>query len=232
MKKSLVLIFLFWAAALVFAQNPDAVFRETAGTVELKKAGATEWIPAKAGDRIEEETIISTGFKSMAIISVGNSTLSVRALTRMSLKDLKTLDETETVSINLNTGRVRAEVNPPSGSKANFTIQTPSVTASVRGTVFDLDPVSIQVIEGTVNYAPSGAAAVRPVTVNAGQESWVDDTGKAVNPVNAADANRSLPSLAGQSASSGSGGGARYESPRGSLVIPVIELIPDEDVRW
>jgi len=217
-------------AALVFAQNPGAHIREMTGTVELKVPGVVEWKAAAVGEPISEATIISTGFKSTAILAVGNSTLIVRPLTRMSLDLLISRDETETINIGLSTGRVRAEVKAPTGSKAAFSVTTPTTTASVRGTVFEMDTANIQVHEGAVSYNLTGGGelAIRPVMVSAGQESWVDtDTGKTVSPMAAAEAKISLPALPGQKAAAVSESGARLESTTGSFVADV-DLFPDE----
>ena len=190
MKRLVIVLILLFAAAIIFAQSPAAVVKEMTGTVELKKSESSGWVAAKVGDKIEKSTIISTGFKSTAILTVGSSTLTVRPLTRLALEDLLSQNETETVNIKLNTGRIRAEVSPPAGRKANFNVQTPSSTASVRGTSFAMDTVSLKVITGTVSYTPSSSrAAARPVMVNAGQESLIDaDTGIAVTPMAAAEA--------------------------------------------
>jgi len=183
---------------LVFAEKPQAFIREMTGTVELKTPGSEKWVAAKQGDRIQEATIISTGFKSTAMLSIGNSTLLVRALTRMSLEALMNQDETDTINIGLSTGRVRADIKPPAGSKTNVSIQTPSSTASVRGTVFDLNTVAIRVIEGTVSFQSPGDPAQRPVMVGAGQQSWVDtETGQIVTPMAAAELSLILPALYG-----------------------------------
>jgi len=198
MKHFFVLMLLVCGATLVFAQKPEAFIREITGTVELKMPGSEKWVAAKQGDRIQEATTISTGFKSMAMLSIGNSTLLVRALTRMSLEALMSQDQTDTINLGLTTGRVRADVKPPAGSKINFSVQSPSATASVRGTVFDLNIVAIRVIEGTVSFQPPGDSAQRPVMVGAGQQSWVDtDTGQILTPIAAAEASLLLPDLYG-----------------------------------
>lgn len=201
MKKMLIMFMFTFTAICIFAQNPTAVISEMTGTVELKKSGSADWVLANAGDTIDKATIISTGFRSTAVLTIGNSTLMVRPLTRLSLDELLSQDETETINVNLNTGRVRATVNPPAGGRANFSVQTTTASASVRGTVFDMDTVSIQVIEGVVSYVPAvtGPAPARAVTVSTGQESWVNtDTGSAVTPMVAAETTRALPSLTGQ----------------------------------
>jgi hypothetical protein len=226
MRCFILFMLLLHGTVLVFAQAPKAFIREMTGTVELKKAGSANWTPAKLNDPIGESTVISTGFKSTAVVAVGNSTLIVRALTRMSLEALMNSDETDTVNIGLSTGRIRADVKPPAGGKTSFAVQTNAATASVRGTAFEMDTINIQVHEGSVRFQPSGDLS-RSVVVNAGQESRIDDSGGAVNPLVAAEANLALPSLIGQSpASAGKGAkSAPQSSGSGSLVIEV-ELTP------
>jgi len=202
MKRILIATLLINTAVFVFAQNPRAFIREMSGTVELQAQGSTGWTPARLNEPIRESTIISTGFKSTAIVAVGNSTLLVQPLTRMSLEALINRDQTETVNLNLNTGRVRVDVKPPAGAKASTSVRTPSATASVRGTVFDLDTVAIHVQEGSVIFQPNSSSngqAPRPVTVNAGQTSRIDPaSGAAVNPLIAAESSLPLPPLPGQ----------------------------------
>ena len=222
-KSALIIIFLSVSAAS-YAQNPTAVIKEITGTVEIKAGDSANWISAKIGDVIRKDTILSTGFKSSAILSVGSSTLTVRPLTRLSLAELLSQNDTETININLNTGRIRAEVSPPSGGRANFTVQSPSATASVRGTEFEMDTVSIQVISGVVSYAPTAQGMGqhgRSVTVSAGQESWVDtDTGSAVTPMAASDTARTVPSLPGQEAGTISDGVTKKDTT-GSLSVDI-----------
>jgi hypothetical protein len=205
----------------LFAQNPGAFIRETAGTVELKHPGQTDWTPAKPGDRIEGTSVISTGFKSTAVLSIGNSTVTVRPLTRLSLEELLTGDGNEQVSLALRTGRIRAEVRPPAEGKTEFKVRSPIATASVRGTIFELDPVNLRVSEGTVRYEPAAEqAGSRPVLISGGQRSQVDnDTGRALNPLAAAEIDRALPVMAGREAASDAGGEIRPENPPGSLAL-------------
>ena len=174
MKKYIMIIMVFFiAASAMFAQSElSAVIREMTGTVELKKGSSAGWVAAKAGDKLEKSTIISTGFKSTAILAIGNSIISVRPLTRLTLEELMTQEQTETINVSLNTGKVRVEINAPAGGRTNATFQSPSATASVRGTVFEFDMLNLVVKEGTVAFAGS---AGNPVTVDAGGSSFVDN---------------------------------------------------------
>jgi len=200
LKFRLTVVLFIITAAFVFAQNQTAVIKEITGAVELKTSGSSEWTPAKTGDAIEKKTIVSTSFRSTAVLTVGNSTITVRPLTRLSLEELIILNQSETVNVNLNTGRVRVEVKPPAGTRADFTVQSPTTTASVRGTEFEMDTASIQVLEGKVSFASVEGPAVRPVVVSAGEESRVEtSTGAIITPKAAEDAVRTLPSLPGQS---------------------------------
>jgi hypothetical protein len=156
MMKKLVItgMALVLGAFMLYAQQGaanDAYIREFSGTVEVKAPGASEWKNAEAGVRISRDTIISTGFKSTALIVLGNSTLTVRPLTRLSLAEIQSSRENESVSLDLHTGRVRAEVNPPPGGKVDFTIRSPSATASVRGTKFNFNDWGLSVDEGEVH---------------------------------------------------------------------------------
>jgi hypothetical protein len=222
----MIILFSF-SLSPIRAQTPEAVIREISGTVELKQDGQAGWIPAGTGDTLAVSTVISTGFKSTALIAAGNSAILVRPLTRLSLEELISRDETETVRIALRAGRLRVQVAPPVTAKTDLTVKTPIATASVRGTVFDIDTLNIRVSEGAVRYEGAADRAARPVQVNAGQNTWVDAGGGALNPL--AEASRALPALPGGnsvlsamlSALPAAGGGAGPETPRGALSVTV-----------
>ena len=224
--KRLVVCLLFLSAAIfVFAQNAETVLEasitEMTGTVEIKKPGSENWSAAKTGDRLEKASVISTGFKSTAILSVGNSTIVVRPLTRLSLEELVGQENAETVNVALRTGRVQVNVTPPAGSRIDLSIRTPAVTASVRGTTFEMDPVNISVSDGVVSYEyAAGQGTSRPVLVSAGQRSRADG-GRIVNPVTIIQESLSLPELPGQEAMARAEFMARLEPYMGSANIPI-----------
>jgi hypothetical protein len=150
MKKTFLFIFFAWAGVCVFAQN--GVIKELSGAVELKFAGADEYVPAAAGSQVMADTVISTGFKSTAVLEVGSAVIAVRPLTRLTLTEIKASQGTETINVNLQAGRVRVDVKPPAGTKASFSVSSPSATASVRGTRFDFDTKNLKVREGKVGF--------------------------------------------------------------------------------
>ena len=217
---SVVLFFLL--STFVFAQNPEAVIKEVTGTVELQFPGTTTWVPAKPGSKITMKTIISTGIKSSVIITTESITLTIRPLTQLSLETLIKKNETDTIDIELRTGRIKADVSAPTGARAELTVRSPMTTASVRGTNFHFDSLSLRVNEGTVRFESSAKAGSRPVLVNAGQSAWLEiETGYVVNPLYVAEIRRALPSLPGQNKLKKSGTSAGFTSFNGSLDIEV-----------
>jgi hypothetical protein len=225
--KRLVTVFLLLTVTAIiptpplFAQNPAAVITEISGTVELKISAAAAWVAAKTGDRINTETIISTGFKSTALIAIGDSIITVRPLTRLSMEELIRQNNEETINVKLRTGRVKVDVKPPAGGKTNFSVQSPSSTASVRGTAFNMNTTSITVTEGTVNFASSNYAS-QAVTVSAGESSMIDpDTGKALTPMKTAETAFALPLLPGETEGTGTGTRIRSQSSTGNLELEI-----------
>jgi hypothetical protein len=172
-KTGMGLVLLVCAGVGAFAQS--GVIADLSGTVELKPAGKTGFAPASIGDSVAQDTVISTGFKSNVTITVGSATIVARPLTRLTLAEITTMQGTETVNVNLQAGRVRVDVKPPAGTRANFTVQSPHATASVRGTEFEQDTRSIEVREGAVSYRGTNGPAVR---VPAGAVTRVDSTVK------------------------------------------------------
>jgi hypothetical protein len=153
-----------------------AYIREITGTVEVKASGAAAWTTAQIGERLEKETMISTGFKSTAIITLGNSTLTMRPLTRLSFDELRNTQGQELVDLYLQTGRVRADVSPPTGGKTDFTVRSPVATASVRGTSFEFNGENLTVDQGKVHITGGDRSAVY---VGAGRQVFSDpETGK------------------------------------------------------
>ena len=219
----LMLMMMMVGAGIVSAQNPGAMIREINGTVELKSEGSGDWKQASVGDRIEKATMISTGFRSTALLAVGESTIVVRPLTRLTLNELLNQSGTETINIGMNSGRIRVEVKPPAGGRVDFTVQSAVATASVRGTVFEMNPVRLTVVEGLVRYSGTTGSKMA-VQVNAGQNSQIDEvTSTAIHPLVLAKMDRRPQVLPGQSATVGTSVASKgIIDPLGSLGMNLI----------
>lgn len=178
MKKTVCAIFLILAGVSVFAQT--GLIKEIAGQVETKAPGSSSFVSAKVGDSLTENTIISTGFKSTALIEVGSAVLLVRPLTRLTLTEIQATSGIEMLNVSLQTGRVRVDLNPPAGSKASMSIASTIATCSVRGTSFEFDTRNLQVNNGNVVFKGTiGQAA----PVSAGSIVSISQNGSAVNPI-------------------------------------------------
>jgi hypothetical protein len=183
MKKTLVIVLVMIAGA-AWAQSPRAVIRELRGTVETKAPGASAWQAAAVGQELERETLVSTGFKSEALIELGDSTLLARPLTRLTLGEIAAAADSDRIEVQLRTGRIRADVKPPAGGSVDFTVRSPMATASVRGTSFEFDTFTLRVDEGTVSFSGADNTAVY---VAAGQSSAPDSvSGRTAAPVETA----------------------------------------------
>jgi len=178
MKKSFfVVLILCMAANGIFAENLDnipaenlcadgqcATIQELTGNVYLKPAGSSVFVTAKAGDVIAQNTIVSTGFKSTAVIATGCSVITMRPLTRLSLA--------ENLSLNLQTGSIEVDIRE---GAENCTVQSSGATALVSGTNFEFDTANIKVNEGkAVYYGAFGPA----VMVKTGGKSSIGANGK------------------------------------------------------
>ena len=83
MKKGLMIVIMTCISLGAFAQS--GIIREISGTVEIKASGTASFVSANTGDRINEDTVISTSFKSTALVEVGSVLIAVRPLTRLTL---------------------------------------------------------------------------------------------------------------------------------------------------
>ena len=222
MKKILLTVFLICGIVLFLsAQSPDqnsGVIRELTGDVEIKPAGTSAFVSAKAGDAVAIETVVSTGFKSTAIIEAGSSMIMVRPLTRLSLSEIQKTSNTENLNMNLQTGRIKVDVKPPASTAVNFTVKSPSATASVRGTSFEFDTKNLKVFEGKVLFfGKSGLAMMIP----AGSGSFVDNDGNAMDPAKVFAAGLTPPPPVGSDSQAGSPGDL-LQPALGQFSIPLI----------
>ena len=182
MKKCLgILILCIAGISSLSAAVLTATITEVAGKVECKLPGK-EWQSAKTGDVLPAGSLISTGFKSTAILNTEAATLTVKPVTRLSLEELVKSEGTTKTQMFLMAGRVRAEVTPKDGEKAEFKIKSPTATASVRGTGFEFDGQNLFVDHGTVQLEAESGIGI-PQSVSGCQFSTISQTGTVTPPI-------------------------------------------------
>ena len=154
MRKIATFMVLLAATAVSLSSQPAAFVRELAGTVEVKPIDG-DWQEASLDMELQDGFSISTGFNSHAILEVGESTLTVKPLTRMKLEELLQTGGLQTTSLFLRVGRMKATVKTTEGVKHDFTVKGPTATASVRGTEFEFDGSTLIVDSGIVSLGNS-----------------------------------------------------------------------------
>jgi hypothetical protein len=136
------------------------------GKVEVDRNGS--WIPLAENDTVAQGEIISTGFKSEAVLQYQGSTIQLGPLTRITLETLAKGEKKDTVSVYLNTGAVKSSVKKTENKRVNYTVHNPVAVASVRGTEFGFSSDgSIDCTEGAVvaypgNWYDSAASVGEP----------------------------------------------------------------------
>ena len=217
MKRIFLTVFMVLTGMAVFAQS--GVVRELSGTVELKAKEASSFVAAKAGDQVNADTVISTGFKSTALVAVGSTLITVRPLTRLTLTEIRASSGTETLNLNLQAGRVRIDVNPPAGTRSATSVTSPMATASVRGTSFEFDTRNLKVNHGQVNFRGNRGFAR---LVNGGSSSKIKEDGKAVAPIHIRITELSPRSPVGTDLNSGATGAGPGRNTNGMINVDLI----------
>lgn len=177
-------VFLFLAVIsmnvyFLAADDLTAVIEEVAGKVEFQHPGG-EWLPAEPGVALTIGSMISTGFKSSAILKIASATITVKPVTRLTLEELIKTEGTTQTQMFLMAGRVQAEVSPADGEAADFKVKSPTATASVRGTGFEFDGQNLVVQHGAVAFNSDIGTSY---LVAAGQFSTLNEQGVSVPPV-------------------------------------------------
>jgi hypothetical protein len=128
-KRSIATVAVFFAC-VALASALSGQIMAVSGKVEYQD-GKGSWKPLKTGDTINSGYVISTGFKSETTIKLGESILTVKPLTRMTLSQLVEREDIVDTELYLDeVGNVRAEVKSLNNKKNGFTVKSPIATAS------------------------------------------------------------------------------------------------------
>lgn len=114
----------------------DVKVVEVTGKVEVQRDN--KWVAVSKGDILSAGSVISTGFKSEAVLSFDETVIKVKALTRLTIEQLFEKDGDKASAVYLDTGSISADVKPAENKRVGFAVKTPAATASVRGTSGDV----------------------------------------------------------------------------------------------
>lgn len=132
-----------------FAQ--DAVIQEIRGKVETR-IGTGEWTAAAEGQVIPVGATISTGFGAQALLEVGDASITVQPLTRLTIEELVREQGTQRTDLFLGVGRVRADVRTGEDTTHDFKVRSAVSTAAVRGTSLVYDGYSVTGLVGLIVF--------------------------------------------------------------------------------
>lgn len=134
MKKiALSVLLMLVSSVALFAASDKAQVVSFTGKAEYQTS-QDEWLPLSVGAILDQGTVISTGFKSSVVLTVGESRFTVAALSRITISKLIENDSNYDTEMNLATGKLKMNVKSKPGKTTAFTVRSPTATASVRGT--------------------------------------------------------------------------------------------------
>ena len=110
----------------------DATVTFVSGKVEVQRNG--KWVALQKGDTVAKSETISTGFQSEAKIKMMESVMYLGPVTRITLEELSTVDQTDNVNVYLKTGTARSQVKHVENKRVNYQVHTAVAVASCRGT--------------------------------------------------------------------------------------------------
>ena len=111
-----------------------ATVKEVKGTAQYLRAGEGEkWQPVKVGDKLDELTVIRTGFRTRVVLTFeDNSEVVIDRATKMGISQFRKVGKVTRTKIGLKYGSMRMNVSKARGP-SDFTVATPVATLAVRG---------------------------------------------------------------------------------------------------
>ncbi len=150
--------------------SANATVKDFYGKVKVKYSGDTRWSKLQIGQELPANAIVSTGFNSQVVLDLGNATLDVLPLTRMTVMEITESSNTIKTSLFLQGGKIKADVAKIEGKQNDFEIRSPVATASVRGTSFEFTGNTLTVYRGVVAFGPPEADEPSAPTEEAAEE--------------------------------------------------------------
>jgi hypothetical protein len=162
-----------FASTMVFSESDrHATIQTMIGSVKVRKGDAAVWKDAKPKMSISEKDAIRTFVESQAEILTSEG--SVIRLDENTTMEMATFNQapngSQSTKVAVLSGTVLSNVKKLINTGSKFEFETPTATASIRGTKVGLevtsDKTSIKVYEGEVMVTPRGASAGLSVKTN------------------------------------------------------------------
>lgn len=161
----------------------DATVTFVSGKVEVQRDG--KWIALQKGDTVSKSETISTGFQSEAKIKLMESVMYLGPVTRITLEELATVDQTDNVNVYLKTGTARSQVRHVDNKRVNYQVHTAVAVASCRGTDWIVDDSNnVSGLDGIIEViATSDTSGGKGILVKEKQSVQVNDKNEVSQPV-------------------------------------------------
>jgi len=113
--------------------------REVTGLAQRMLPGdPPKWEPIQAGQKLDENTVIRTGFRTRVVLAFAdNSVVVVERVTKMGIGEFRKAGNVTRTRLGLKYGSMRASVDKAAGPN-DFTVVTPVATLAVTGTSGDI----------------------------------------------------------------------------------------------
>jgi hypothetical protein len=135
-----------------------ATLSNVKGSVTIKKAGTTDWIPAADRMELREGDELKTEAGASAIVRMDDGTMSkIGPLAKMSMGQLTSIGNNNATLLNVSIGKSWNRVQKLTKDTA-FSVKTPTAVAGVRGTFFSAEvekttDSTFDVYDGSVQVA-------------------------------------------------------------------------------
>lgn len=122
------------AEAAAKPQPLVATVKEVKGNAQCLKAGEGEkWRPLKAGDKLDEMSVIITGFRTRVVLAFAdNSEVVINRATKMGIAQFRKVGKVTRTRIGLKYGSMRTNISKARGP-SDFAVSTAVATLAVGG---------------------------------------------------------------------------------------------------
>ncbi len=148
-----------------------------------------DWYPVTEGMQLPARTQIATGpGDSVTVETPDGARVGIKEMTMLTTSQLLTPKGRATYNFEVRMGEIEAKIPRQQVIRSDFSVQTPTATASVRGTTFSVRydrktrTTTVKVVEGDVLVTPN-TASLAAITLNASQQ--VEITTANVGPIRA-----------------------------------------------
>lgn len=124
-------------------EKRTAQIASSEGTVQVKAAGQSEWVPANVGMVLNQGDMIKTSPQSWALLDIDQGkigTVEVKEGSQMLISELEAEPNgtTSKTLLDLALGEVLIKAQKVHGENSKFEVKTPTSIVGVRGTTFNV----------------------------------------------------------------------------------------------